>query len=363
MNFVEFQNIGQATWDAFCQASSDAWFRHTSTWIDYTLHMREPGESTDLSFGVMDEGKLVAAAPLIKERIHQRPELLEFGFAGWNVPYPALANGLGDKHREKITKEIFQEIDRLALKERIAYAAFEVNPLLSLRDDQPNLCNPLPFLGFNATEISTHIVGLGRDEGSLLREMRKGHKSDITAARNNGLACRVFDAASITDDAFSAYRRLHLLAAGRQTRPDRTWELMHAWIKSGFAVLGIVSSRSGAPLAAALCLTNKNAAYYGSSCVDPEFANERGAMHLLLWEVMLHLKAAGLRWFETGWQHTPTISQEVPSKKEVAISHFKRGFGGQNVPYFRGERFYDPGYLKDVFTNRIQKWAEEWGSE
>jgi hypothetical protein len=355
MKFLAISLLGPAAWDDFCRESDEAWFRHTSTWIDYTLHMRKSGESTDLSFAVMEEEKLVAVVPLIKECIHQRPELFEFGFAGWNVPYPALVNGLGDKHREKIVKEIFQEIGRLALQEGIAYAAFEVNPLLSLRDDPPHLCNPLPFLGLHATEIATHIVGLDRDEGSLLREMRKGHKSDITAARNNGLAGRVFDAASITDDAFAAYRRLHLLAAGRQTRPDRTWELMHEWIKSGFAVLGIVSGRSGAPLAAALCLTHKNAAYYGSSCVDPEFANERGAMHLLLWEVMLHLKAAGLRWFETGWQHTPTISQEVPSKKEVAIAHFKRGFGGQNVPYYRGERFYSAEFMKETYKERLEK--------
>ncbi|MEK6744859.1 MAG: GNAT family N-acetyltransferase [Nitrospirota bacterium] len=363
MKFLPTSLLGTAAWDEFCRQSDDAGFRHTSTWIDYTLHMRGPGGSTDLSFGVMDEGKLVAVAPLIKERIHQRPELFEFGFAGWNIPYPALINGLGDRHREKMTKEIFQEIDRLARQEVIAYAAVEVNPLLSLRDDPPHLCNPLPFLGFHATEIATHIIGLDRDEDSLLRDMRKGHKSDITAARNNGLSGRVFDAASITDDAFAAYRRLHLRAAGRQTRPDRTWELMHEWIKSGFAVLGIVSGRSGAPLAAALCLTYKHAAYYGSSCVDPEFANERGAMHLLLWEVMVHLKAAGLQWFETGWQHTPTMSQEVPSKKEVAISHFKRGFGGRNVPYFRGERFYDPEYLREISGHRVQKWIEEWGVE
>ena len=360
MEIVPFSEIGRDRWDAFCAASREAWFRHRSAWIEYTVAMRQPGSSEDLSFGVIDGGRLVAAAPLIREAVHGRPDLSEFGFAGWNVPFPALADGLGAAHSDKIRKEIFREIDRLAQQHGIAYASFEVNPLSTLGTRDACSANPLPFFGYSATEIATHVIDLSPDEETLLRNMRKGHKSDISSARNSGWTASVLDRTNVTDRSFEVYRLIHLHAAGRQTRPERTWQLMRQWLADGFAVLGLVRKAGGEPVAAALSITDKDGAYYGSSCVEPEMEQERGIMHLLLWETMRSLKATGARWFETGWQLTPTISQEVPSRKEVNISLFKRGFGGIHVPYFRGERFYRDDYLREAYTGRALAYQREW---
>ncbi len=359
MELIPLSQIGRTQWDTFCRESSDAWFRHRSTWIDYTVAMRQPGMSTDLSFGVTDSGRLVAVAPLIREAIHGRTDLAEFGFAGWNVPFPALADGLGERHRDKIVKEIFREIDRLARLQGIAYAAFEVNPLTQLRDGQAPQASPLPFLGFSATDVATHVVDLAPGEDTLLRNLRKGHKSDIVVARKAGLNVSLFDERSISDKDFAVYREIHFHAAGRQTRPDRTWELMREWISNGFAVLGLVHHAGGVPVAAALFLTDKDGAYYGSSCVEPAFTDERGIMHVLLWEAMRFLKNRGIRWLETGYQHTLTLSQTVASRKEVNIALFKRGFGGINIPYFRGERFYREDYLREAYQNRLDAYRRE----
>ena len=360
MEFVSFQSIGEQAWDLFCIENDEAWFRHTATWLEYTCNMRENGASRNMSFGVVDHGKLIAIVPLIMEAIHRAPALSEFGFAGWNVPFPALARGLGEKHRDKIGKEIFQEIDRLANVHEVSYAAFEVNPLITVPERTVFACNPLPFLGFTSTDIATHIIGLDDGEDTLLRRMRKGHKSDITAGLNNNYIVRLFDSASIDVRAFDTYRSLHLHAAGRQTRPDKTWRIMYEWVRNGFAVLAILEHKKEIPIAAALSIVYKDAAYYGSGCVEPDFVNERGVMHVLLWETMRFLKLKMIRWFETGWQHTPTLSQEVPSQKEVNISHFKRGFGGMNVPYYRGEKFYNYCYMEEAFQNRLRQFKTEW---
>jgi hypothetical protein len=358
--YILFEDIGNDRWDQFCLKSATAWFRHTSTWIEYSLAMRPAGESMNCSFGITDNGELVAVAPLIKEAVRGQSGRSEFSFAGWNAPFPALADGLGEQHRDKTIKEVFREIERLAVLHKVAYAAFEVHPVHTLLNRDVYPCNPLPFLGFSSSEISTHIVPLDRDEATLLRSMRKGHKSDIVAGQKNGLTARLYDSGSITDDIFKVYRQIHFHAAGGQTRPERTWEIMYEWIQKGYAVLALLHHDSGMAIAAALTITYKDAAYYGSSCLEPEYNSERGGMHLLLWETMRYLKRKGIRWFETGWQFTPTLSQEVASKKEVNISLFKRGFGGMNLPYYRGEKFYHHEYMKETFINRLEKFNEAW---
>jgi len=363
MHFALLSSLGNEAWDRFCLTSRNAWFRHTSTWIQYTLNMRPAGTSADLSFAAVDNGDIAAVVPLIKEAVYGRQGVSEFGFAGWNVPFPALHNEVGERHRDKIVKEVFREVERLASLHEIAYASFEVHPVHSLIDREAFSCNPLPFLGFHDTGIATHIVPLDRDEASLLRSMRKGHKSDITAGLSNGLVAEVFDSNSISDAAFDTYRRIHFNAAKRKTRPDATWDLMKLWIKSGFAVLTIVRSGDREPVAAALSLVYKDIAYYGSAGIEPEHVHDRGVMHVLIWETIKVLRSRGIRWYETGWQQTPTLSQEVPSKKEVAISLFKRGFGGVNVPYYRGEKFYHSEFMNETFRDRIQKLQDEQNHE
>jgi hypothetical protein len=329
-------------------------------WIEYTLHMRQSGESHDHSFGVIDHSRLVAVVPLIKETIYGRPDLFEFGFAGLNVPYPALANGLGVKHMDKIIKEIFCEIDRLAADHGIVYSAFELNPFITLAERNSIQCNPLPFFGYNCTNIATHIIGLEQTEDNLFRSMRKGHKSDIIAGTKNGLSAKIYDRNSISEKIFDHYRRIHLIAAGRQTRGDKTWELMYKFIKEESSVLAILEHKDSGPIAAAFITVYKDAACYGSGCVKPTLASERGVMHIIIWETMKFLKSRGIRWFETGWQHTPTMTQVVPTQKEMNISLFKRGFGGMNVPLYRGEKFYSYEYMQDAIKDRLLQFKTEW---
>ena len=65
---------------------------------------------------------------------------------------------------------------------------------------------------------------------------------------------------------------------------------------------------------------------------------EKPMFHSLMWSAILHAKTLGCRWFEMGWQlflnqaYLPsylTFADKPPSKKELGISEFKAGFGGE----------------------------------
>ncbi len=59
-----------------------------------------------------------------------------------------------------------------------------------------------------------------------------------------------------------------------------------------------------------------------------------------------YLKNNGYHYYETGYNFFPIIAGNVFSPKELNISQFKRLFGGEELPLFRGEKFYDGEYLK-----------------
>ena len=57
-----------AEWDEFCRASPDAWFWHTSQWLEYTLHYRPDLQPRCESFFCLHQGAVVAICPLISRR-------------------------------------------------------------------------------------------------------------------------------------------------------------------------------------------------------------------------------------------------------------------------------------------------------
>ena len=58
-----------------------------------------------------------------------------------------------------------------------------------------------------------------------------------------------------------------------------------------------------------------------------------------------------MKYFELGWQKYSQQLLEKFEKKSFNISFFTRGFGGKNIPLFRGIKYYDKSYLKKDFNS------------
>ena len=50
-----------------------------------------------------------------------------------------------------------------------------------------------------------------------------------------------------------------------------------------------------------------------------------------MWRAIIYAKKIGCHWFDVGEQIFPNQNMNnLPTKKEIDISHFKAGFGGSN---------------------------------
>lgn len=333
------------------------WFHHTQSWLDYSLNMRESG-SKDLSFGIIQDTKLVAFCPLVKEYIFNRKSENEFSMAGLPTVYPVFINGLSKSNKDKIEKLIFEHVFNLAKSEDISYINYYVSPLSDVVLNNKILVNPLTRFGFHDTTVSTNILKLGMDENDLFKKFRKGTKSEIKTAIRNNITVKIYSDQNIDSDIFDIYRELHFRASGRQTRPDKTWELMLEWIQSGYSILAIVS-KGDERIAAQLVNVFCNKAYYHSGATDPKFDREKGVGHIGQWEIIKYLNKTGTKYYDLGLNMYPNISQEVADKKLLGISRFKSGFGGDIYPFFRGEWFRNKDIMMKVYQNRVHDFFRE----
>lgn len=344
-------------WNQFCRQNDAAWFWHTSHWLEYTLHYRPELHPKNYSFFCQDENRIAAICPLVREA--PAPGACggaEFSYGGDPCPAPVLADSLSQKERKRVARAVLDEVEALAGRLVVQRVSFSMSSLSrSFAKMSGPQANPLLKHGFGDISLATQIIDLSAQEQQLLHGMRKGHRADIARAAKH-LACGVLDATTITPDAFDSYRRLHHKAAGRVTRPLETFRLMYEWICQGMAVLA-QATLSGRDVGFALVSFYKGAAYYSSSCEDPEH-NQLPIGHLMQWKIMKWLQEHGILRYEIGIQTYGNLLHAPATQKDLNIALFKRGFGGTTVPLWRAEKFYDREYCFEVLAERSRRYAE-----
>ena len=124
------------------------------------------------------------------------------------------------------------------------------------------------------------------------------------------------------------FRSLHIREAGRETRSEESWRRQFEIIKSkqAFLVLGKINDTL---VSAGLFIYNEiNCRYWVSASRRDLF--DKPLFHAIMWTAILYAKNLGCRWFELGERYFPNHSEDrTPTTKELGISDFKSGFGGE----------------------------------
>lgn len=160
----------------------------------------------------------------------------------------------------------------------------------------------------------TRVLDLSIGRDGIWKGMRKSYRQEVRKGQSRF---------GVGDLSFlPRMRALHLKAAGRNTRSDRSWEIQGEWVRDGIGMCLIAHDlRTGDDVAFAYIVRHEDWAYYFSAATLVP-----GAHHLLQWVAMCRLGACGVRWYETGWQGA------AENEKEEGIEFFRRGFGGQDLP-------------------------------
>lgn len=286
--------------------------------VEYSKAYSAGVEFKDRSFLVRDQCEPVLGVQIALAR---RPgNRLEISAFGRPVHYLQARNSTPDqvKCANKFLKEKLLGILHEAPGASVLFSDFLPNGKLSF------LGQCLLDEGARATPCFTQLLSLSSSEEELKAAVRKSYKSFINWGMKH-LAIRIIDKRSVTPADMERFRLLHIQEAGRETRSSRTWEIQCQQVKQGEAFL-VLGEFSGELATAALFIHSDRHCYYGvGASVRALF--DKPLSHVIIWCAILHARSMGCSMFELGERLFP--AQGNPSAKELGISAFKRGFGGE----------------------------------
>jgi len=306
---------------------------YTSLMRKYQINYLGNNLKKDLSFLMFqDTGDIAAYVPLYLCHVNGGNE---FSYGGGYLRAPLIAPLETALVRSRVERELFEKISSLAEEhDALAYRA-AIDPLSVVRGT--SVSNFLRQHGLRDESSSFQLIDLGVSDDELWLSVRKSYRPLIKKA--DGLYdVKIIDKSNYDIQLCEEYRRLHHLAAGRETRPKETFEIMYNMISHGEAFLVLVKERKGKWIGAFLFFQKNGLVHYSSSATDPTINPSEGAGHLGLWSAIRHAKKEGNRYFQLGWQ--PYEDEPEYSEKANNIAMFKRGFGGKRVVWFRGSKNY-----------------------
>lgn len=339
-------------WNNFIQESCDAWFWHTIDWMKYAKEYSADKFVENKCFLIKEGSEIQAVCPAIIEKgLIDGTGFYQLSYI--NEPMPALAikNNLTQAIRQKILDCYLNELNKIAEENKVGFVSIKITPVTNsyLTNVLP-VSNPFLKYGYIDLPFQTQIIDLRNSIEYLWNEVRNGHKSDIKKGMKV-LNINIWDSRNITVDKFTQYQKLHKKDAGRVTRSQKTFDLMYSWIKGDKAVL-VEAMYENKAVGFTLIIVFKKAAYYGSSCKDPDYMN-LSSSHLIQWETIKYLRENGILFYDLGLQKYCRQWFDYPSEKDINISKFKRGFGGRTVTLITSEYYFVSELMRDRFLARM----------
>lgn len=353
MNAVPLSPDKYIEWDSFCKKSDDAWFWHTSDWLEYNLYYQPKMNPESKSFFIMDNNQIVAICPLVLVVVDG---VKEFSFSGLHGPMPAFANNLPRKEKSNIMKFVFNHIDNLADQFGVKRVKFSISVLTKSYIETCKLrFNFSEKFGYINNDLNSLVVDVRKPINQLWKEVRHGHQADIDRSAKV-LKAEIFDKSNIDEAIFNKYEKLHEKAAGRKTRPAITFSMMKKWIDrdKGFLVGALKNDRF---IGFSFFNLYKNYVYYSSSCNDPEF-KQLPISHFIQWSAIKWMNRKKYIFYEIGWQIYNEGLSDYSTVKKINIGKFEGGFGGEILLYLVSEKYYDKSFYLKAYNSRIRQFAQ-----
>jgi FemAB family protein len=168
------------------------------------------------------------------------------------------------------------------------------------------------------------ILELKKDISLIRMNFRKSYKSLI----NNGL--KLFNVQFLTGediDLWHDFQNFHIKISGKKTRSDQTWQLNYNAILNGRAFLAYIK-QDGDLIGAAYFLYSKSEAIYGVGVYERELSH-LPISHSIQYAAICKLRELNVDNYCLGI--SLFSNQDNVTSKELNISHFKRGFGGNHA--------------------------------
>jgi len=344
-----FRNeIEKKDWDDFIDNSDEAWLWHRYDLIDALSTWR--GRS-DLSFVLFDSnfGKdIIAAVPLY----------LISGFLKGVIPWKQLEstgaaafhNCLSPKKKKEGFKAIRHYLIELAQKNKAVSVELSCSPMApAYRKEYFPRVNPLLMMGCENSLTQTYILDLQQGINSIWSNMETRARTAVKKGEKLGVKVRE---STHTDEALDLYYALHCETyqrTGARPHPKAYFEsIWKNFLVKGYSLI-FFAEKDGEVIAAENFGIYKNAGIYWTGA-----ANQQGlamsANSVLQWHAIQWMISHQIQFYEIG-EAFPNVLEG----KQKGLSDFKKSFGGDLYPYYRGRITISPLFTLHQLTETLLK--------
>lgn len=306
----------------------------------------------DKSFVYLRDNKAVALAflPIEKENKESNRVAIKIEADGNYVLAPLFSD-------KNIEKKVFSIVDDIAKTSNVSKVMLHIDPLEGARYPY----NYLQKYNYLASSVLVYLINtkIGQD---LLANCREGCRKLIRSHLKKGeFSVFCIDKDQLDFEAHKEYQALHHKAAGRVTRPQSTFDNQYEELKQGHAVLFGLKYK-GKNVAFCYFSFNGKKAIYSSGADDPDFEG-LPLYHLLIFSAMEYFQKRNVDFIDVGQPSGPSSQfNYYPDQKQLGISLFKRGFGGnfaedlRGIKYFSKHSFqedvkvFSSGYTRNIFV-------------
>ncbi|WP_337996698.1 lipid II:glycine glycyltransferase FemX [Oleispirillum naphthae] len=316
MHPISRAEISAAEWDGLVHGSPDGWVFSLFGWQDLILTV-ERWSLQEMSFGLRENGRLVAVVPL-----QFNPNNRRVSSSGWSGSGPVLDGSLSPAARDRILEAAIGHcLDRARQCGADAFD-FTLSPVTRSSINAPWGVNPFVFHGLDDVSGLSQVIDLAQPEDRLWADLSTLTHRMIHRARKHGYSVERLDWAESLDH----YYGLHCATYRRTGVPPHPRSyfagIAAVTAASGNSVLWGVRDPSGSIVACHNSAWFGEGAYYHTGCSE-DGANQTGASYLLFWGAILGARAAGLRWYDCG-----AIFPNATDAKQRGLTTFKTKFGG-----------------------------------
>ncbi|MBI2642370.1 MAG: GNAT family N-acetyltransferase [Candidatus Wildermuthbacteria bacterium] len=315
------------------QENTQAGPRYLKSRIEYELERSETLLSDKSFVYVVDK----APKALVFLPIEKHGNFTQISFQAGYVDAPLFKDALAEE-------TVFPLIDALAQENNLAKAMFAQDPLT-----KPSAHNYLQKYGYLDVSLLSYVIDLTLPD--LLASCRRNHRRNIKEIlENKDFEVFSMDQTNPSYETHEEYRMLHEKAAQRVTRSKKTFDMQFEKLKQGNAVL--VGLRfKGKNIAFTYFDRSHDKAISASAADDPAY-EKLPLYHVIMYSAMEYLKKKGVRYIDTSQPSSPSAQFDYyPDEKQLAIAHFKQGFGGEYRMNFRGVKYFSRElFLEDMKT-------------
>jgi hypothetical protein len=316
LKLISRLDVGSKNWDELVNLSPDGSMFSLFGWQDLIISVTQWG-LVDFSFGLTDNGILVAVVPLQFNTYTGKMQS-----SGWGGSGPVILKLLKGKTRERVMSHALELC--LSFSRNCGASSFEfsLQPTIQTCIENNWAVNKFVFYGFEDLSEIAQIIDLRKPTDELWKDLSYDARRQIRIAREKGYLVKRLNWRDELDNYYNLHQETYK-RTGATPHPKAYFSgIMSITAEAGYSVLWGALSADGRIVAYHNAAWFSPGGCYHTGCSLTE-AGENGVGYLLLWEAMLGAKESGLNWYDCG-----TISPNSSDMKQRNITTFKTKFGG-----------------------------------